>query len=66
MNEQDTMNSQYDNRLLARMFAQQAQMLDTDGMVDEARDLLASAFAMLLSLGAQPEPALIPVRVVRR
>jgi threonine synthase len=66
MNEQDIMNEQYDNRLLAQMCAKQARMMDTDGMVDDARDLLVSAFAILLSLGTQPKLALIPVRLPRR
>lgn len=66
MNEDVIMNEQYDNRLLARMCAKQARMIYTDGMVDDARDLLVSAFAILLSLGTQPKLALIPVRVSRR
>jgi threonine synthase len=60
------MNEQYDNRLLAQMCAKQARMMDADGMVDDARDLLVSAFAILLSLGTQPKLALIPVRLPRR
>jgi len=60
------MNGQYDNRLLAQMCAKQARMMDSDGMVDDARDLLASAFAILLSWGTRAEPALIPVRLPRR
>ena len=60
------MDEQYDNHTLAQMCAKQARMMDTDRMVDDARDLLVSAFATFRSLGTQPKLALIPVRLPRR
>ncbi len=60
------MDPNYRERLMARMLAEQARMLNTDGMVDEARELLVKAFAMLLALAAPPKPALVPVRIRRR
>lgn len=60
------MDTHYNKRLMAQMLAEQARMLNTDGMVDEARELLANAFAMLFALGAPPKPALIPIRARRR
>lgn len=60
------MDTHYREHLMARMLAEQARMLKTDGMVDEARELLAKAFVMLSALGARQKPALVPIRIRRR
>lgn len=62
----NVMDTRYSKRLLAGMFAKQAQLLHNDGRVEDAKDLFVNALALMLFAGTSPTPAPIPVRARRR
>lgn len=60
------MDRQNSDRLLAGMLLKQARLLRDDGLVDEAKDLLINALALILFAGAFPRPSPASVGRSRR
>ena len=60
------MDQQYSNRLLAGMLLKQANLLRDDGLVEEAKDLLIKALALVFFAGAFPRTSPISICDSRR